>query len=358
MTVIGTRPEIIRLSEFIKRADNLRGVKHILVHTGQNYDYELNEIFFEDLGLRKPDYFLNAVGDSPTATIGNILIRIDQLLNKVRPDIIYVLGDTNSSLSAIAAKKHKITVFHSEAGNRSFDSMVPEEFNRKLIDHIADINLPYTQIARHNLLMEGIHPSKILVTGSPMLEVISKNITSIDNSRILDILGLEKGNYYLVSSHREENVSNKNNLKSLIRSLNKLAIEDRLGIVFVVHPRTSLEIKQSKLELNPNITLIKPLGFTDYMRLQLDSKCVLSDSGTISEEASILNFKALNIRYSQERPEAVEKGVLPLVGLEYEDIRIALDYLIDRSEMIEKPVEYTNNNFSIIVINALLSKLY
>jgi UDP-N-acetyl-L-fucosamine synthase len=355
MTVIGTRPEIIRLSEFIKRADKLNGVKHILVHTGQNYDYELNEIFFEDLGLRKPDYFLDAVGNSPTVTIGNILVKMDDLLTKVRPDIFYVLGDTNSALSAIAAKKHKIPVFHSEAGNRSFDNRVPEEFNRKLIDHIADINLPYSEIARNHLLSEGLLAKKIFVSGSPMREVINANLIKIENSLILHKLGLIEKKYFLISSHREENISNDTELAKLVSTLNELSDNYGYPIIVSTHPRLEKELTKLDFKLSDNIKLVKPTGFSDYIKLQLESFCTLSDSGTISEEAAILGFDALNIRYSQERPEALESGVIPLVGLDFKDIDLAIKNLKSLKNFTV-PHDYMNDNFSIRILNVLLSK--
>jgi UDP-N-acetyl-L-fucosamine synthase len=356
MTVIGTRPEIIRLSEFIKRADKLSGVKHILVHTGQNYDYELNEIFFEDLGLRKPDYFLDAVGNSPTVTIGNILIKMDDLLTKVRPDIFYVLGDTNSALSAIAAKKHRIPVFHSEAGNRSFDKRVPEELNRRLIDHIADINLPYTESARRQLLNEGINSKDIFLTGSPMKEVIHSNQVKISRSMILDELSLIRGKYIVISAHREENVSTTSELEKLVDLMNSVANEFMLPIIVSTHPRLKKELEKINRTLDPIIKLIKPLSFSDYLNLQINSFVTLSDSGTISEEASIMSFPAVNIRYSQERFEALENGILPLVGLKKEDVLIALRN-IDLIKTRSIPAEYNSSDFSSRVVNLILSKI-
>jgi UDP-N-acetyl-L-fucosamine synthase len=355
MTVIGTRPEIIRLSEFIKRADKLEGIKHILVHTGQNYDYELNEIFFEDLGLRKPDYFLDAVGSSPTVTIGNILIKMDELLSRLKPDIFYVLGDTNSALSVIAAKKHKIPVFHSEAGNRSFDNRVPEELNRHLIDHIADINLPYSEIARSNLLAEGISSKRVFVTGSPMREVINANLSKINQSMILEKLSLKLNSYFLISSHREENVSNDVELSKWITTLNKLSEAYGYPIIVSTHPRLEKEFNYNNANLSNCIRLIKPLGFSDYIKLQQASFCTLSDSGTISEEAAILGFDAINIRYSQERPEALESGVIPLMGLEFDDIDLAIKNL-KLLNNYSVPLNYINENFSTRVLNVLLSK--
>jgi UDP-N-acetyl-L-fucosamine synthase len=356
MTVIGTRPEIIRLSEFIKRADKLEGIKHILVHTGQNYDYELNEIFFEDLGLRKPDYFLDAVGSSPTVTIGNILIKMDELLSEVKPDIFYVLGDTNSALSAIAAKKHKIPVFHSEAGNRSFDNRVPEELNRKLIDHISDVNLPYSELARLNLLTEGLHKKSIFLTGSPMKEVIESNWDKINESDILNKMQLEANGYFLVSAHRDENVSDKTELKKLVSTLNQLVEDFHLPIVVSTHPRLRSELDKLDLAISIEIVFTKPLSFTDYISLQVNSYVTLSDSGTISEESAIIGFNAVNIRYSQERYEALEKGVLPLSGLEYTDIINVVDNL-SLLKTTSIPTEYETNDFSIRVINLMLSKL-
>jgi UDP-N-acetyl-L-fucosamine synthase len=354
-TVVGTRPEIIRLSAVLKKLDKFEPIRHILIHTGQNYDYELNQIFFDDLGLRAPDYFLEAAGDTPTKTIAAVLDKLDALLTTLQPDAFLVLGDTNSALAAIAAKKHYIPVFHCEAGNRSFDDRVPEELNRRLVDHIADINLPYSRHARDYLLREGIAPSRIVVTGSPMKEVLELQADKVKKSMILSTLDIQKNNYFLVSSHREENVSNPVELKKLVNTLNGLATEYKLPVIVSTHPRTKKELEKLNLKLNPNIRLIKPFGYSDYLRLQRDAKCVLSDSGTISEEAAILGFPAVNIRYSQERPEAFEKGILPLVGLDFESVRRGIDWVLSRSTSPQIPEDYQSTDFSDRVINTLLS---
>jgi UDP-N-acetyl-L-fucosamine synthase len=320
LSVIGTRPEIIRLSSTLIALDNNDAIEHILVHTGQNYDYELNEIFFEDLELKKPNYFLEAAGKNASETIGNILIKIDPVLEKEKPDAFLVLGDTNSCLCAIVAKKHKIPIFHMEAGNRCFDQRVPEETNRKIVDHISDINLTYSSIAREYLLREGLSPDRVIKTGSPMYEVLQKNLPKIKESNVLDHLGLEKYKYFIVSSHREENISNSENFKGLIDSLNQLADKYNYPIIVSTHPRTRNMINNKDIKIHKNIQLLKPLGFSEYNALQMNSFAVLSDSGTISEESSILNFPALNIRDAHERPEAMEEASVMMVGLKPERI--------------------------------------
>jgi UDP-N-acetylglucosamine 2-epimerase len=320
MTVVGTRPEIIRLSRVISALDKSEAIEHILVHTGQNYDYELNQIFFEDLSIRKPNHFLNAAGNSTTETIGKILINIDPLLESIQPDAFLVLGDTNSCLCAIPAKKRQIPIFHMEAGNRCFDQRVPEETNRKIVDHISDINLTYSDIAREYLLREGLPPDRIIKTGSPMFEVLHYYLPSIQSSQILDQLGLEQNEYFVVSAHREENISSELNFSNLIDSLNLIGEKYALPIIFSTHPRTRKMIDSKNVTLNEHIQLLKPLGFNDYNALQLNAKAVLSDSGTISEESSILNFPALNIRQAHERPEAMEEASVMMVGLNPERI--------------------------------------
>jgi UDP-N-acetylglucosamine 2-epimerase (non-hydrolysing) len=354
MTVVGTRPEIIRLSQLIKRLDAFEGIDHLLVHTGQNYDYELNEIFFEDLELRKPDYFLNAAGTSASDTIGNVLIKMNQLLLETNPHIFLVLGDTNSALSAIAAKKHNIPVYHCEAGNRSFDERVPEEMNRRLIDHIADVNLPYSQIARQHLLAEGLPSHRIIVTGSPMKELLDAQKVKIDRSKILHSLGFSKKEYFVVSAHREENVSNPKELKKLLESLNSLASDYNKPILVSTHPRFKKELEKTKEKMHPNVVFSKPLNYSDYVHLQMNAVCTLSDSGTISEESAILGFPAVNIRYSQERPEAFEMGVLPLVGLEYQSIQRGIKFAIGRKRIANVPMDYLDNQFSYRVANTIL----
>ena len=315
MTVVGTRPEIIRLSRVMNALDNSKAIDHVIVHTGQNYDYELNQIFFDDLQIRKPDYFLNAAGKTATETIGNILINIDPLLEEVMPDAFLVLGDTNSCLCAIPAKKRHIPIFHMEAGNRCFDQRVPEETNRKIVDHISDINLTYSDIAREYLLREGLPADRIIKTGSPMYEVLNHYKHAIESSDVLTRLKLEYNKYFVVSAHREENISNDANFTGLITSLNLIAEKYDLPIIVSTHPRTRKMIDVKGLELHKNIQLLKPLGFNDYNALQMKAKVVLSDSGTISEESSILNFPALNIRQAHERPEAMEEASVMMVGL-------------------------------------------
>ncbi len=320
MTVVGTRPEIIRLSRVLSALDASEAIEHIIIHTGQNYDYELNQIFFEDLGLRKPDHFLEAAGKTAAETIGNILVKIDPLLEEVKPDAFLVLGDTNSCLCAIPAKKRQIPIFHMEAGNRCFDQRVPEETNRKIVDHISDINLTYSDIAREYLLREGLPADRIIKTGSPMYEVLNHYLPNIKNSDVLTRLNLEEGKYFVVSSHREENINSDKNFKGLINSLNAIAEEYQYPIIFSTHPRTRNMIDKMQVQVRSEIQFLKPLGFHDYNALQMRSYAVLSDSGTISEESSILNFRALNIREAHERPEAMEEASVMMVGLSPERI--------------------------------------
>lgn len=327
ITIVGTRPEIIRLSCVIQKLDNSDAIQHILVHTGQNYDYELNEIFFEDLGIRKPDYFLNAAGNNATQTAGNILINIDPILESLKPDAFLVLGDTNSCLCSIAAKKRHIPIFHMEAGNRCFDQRVPEETNRKIVDHISDINLTYSDIAREYLLREGISPDRIIKTGSPMYEVLNKYIDKINDSNILEDLKLTKNQYFLVSAHREENISNIDKFTEFISSLNFIAQEYNFPIIVSTHPRTRKMIEQTGANVNSLIKFLKPLGFIDYNSLQISSFVVLSDSGTISEESSILNFRALNLREAHERPEAMEEASVMMVGFNKNRISQGIEQL-------------------------------
>jgi UDP-N-acetyl-L-fucosamine synthase len=351
MTVVGTRPEIIRLSELIKKLDQLDFIDHVLVHTGQNYDYELNKIFFEDLSLREPNYYLNAAMDSPTATIGKTLIEMDKVLGIEKPDKFLILGDTNSALSAIAAKKRRIPIYHMEAGNRCFDDRVPEETNRKLIDHISDLNFPYTSIARDYLLSEGIHPRQIIKTGSPMMEVIDNNMSKVLKSKVLNNLKLGKNDYVLVSIHRDENVSNINQLKLIVASINMLS--KKYKVVLSLHPRTEKEIKKSELNFD-KVLVSKPFSYTDFLWLQMNALVVLSDSGTISEEASILGIKAINLRYSQERPEAMEQGTIPLSGLGFEEIYRTIQFVLDR-DITNIPEDYKLSNFTNVVLNAVFS---
>jgi UDP-N-acetylglucosamine 2-epimerase (non-hydrolysing) len=359
MTVVGTRPEIIRLSSVLKKLDATASIEHILVHTGQNYDHELNEVFFKDFGLRKPDYFLNAAGKNATETIGNILINVDPILEKEQPDAFLVLGDTNSCLCAIPAKKRQIPIFHMEAGNRCFDQRVPEETNRKIVDHISDINLTYSDIAREYLLREGLPADRIIKTGSPMFEVIHSRLEEIKASSVLESLDLKKGEYFVVSAHREENISSDRNFFALIDTLNAIAEHYQLPIIISTHPRTRKRIEETGVEFSPLINLMKPLGFIDYVKLQLDSKAVLSDSGTISEESSILDFPALNIRDAHERPEAMEEASVMMVGLNKERIMQGLVQLNEQqisSERNFRPVpDYSMPNVSDKVVRIILS---
>lgn len=359
MTVVGTRPEIIRLARVMYALDNSDAIEHIIVHTGQNYDYELNQIFFDDLAIRKPDYFLNAAGITATETIGRILINIDPLLEELKPDAFLVLGDTNSCLCAIPAKKRHIPIFHMEAGNRCFDQRVPEETNRKIVDHISDINMTYSDIAREYLLREGLSADRIIKTGSPMFEVLNHYLPSIKSSTIIERLALEPNKYFVVSAHREENISSEVNFRGLISSLNLVAEKYDLPIIVSTHPRTRKMIDAKEILLHPNIQLLKPLGFNDYNALQLHSKAVLSDSGTISEESSILNFPALNIRQAHERPEAMEEASVMMVGLNQERILQGLIQLEaqkrgdDRS--FRKVSDYSMPNVSEKVVRIIIS---
>ena len=358
LTVVGTRPEIIRLSEVLKKLDQSESIEHILVHTGQNYDYELNEVFFKDLGLRKPDHFLNAAGGNATTTAGKILINIDPVLEIENPGAFLVLGDTNSCLCAIAAKKRKIPIFHMEAGNRCFDQRVPEETNRKIVDHVSDINLTYSSIAREYLLREGISADRIIKTGSPMFEVLHTNMSQIDNSEVLSKLSLVKGKYFVVSAHREENI-NSLNFDKLVTTLNLIAEKFQLPIIVSTHPRTRNKINEKGVDFNPLIQLMKPLGFHDYNHLQKNAFAVLSDSGTISEESSIMNFPALNIREAHERPEAMEEASVMMVGMNSERILQGLE-IISKQKRGEKRslrqvADYSMLNVSDKVVRIILS---
>lgn len=356
MTVVGTRPEIIRLSAVINTLEESNVIEHILVHTGQNYDYELNEVFFQDFGLKKPDYFLNAATGKATETIGNILSKIDPILEEVQPDAFLVLGDTNSCLCAIAAKRKQIPIFHMEAGNRCFDQRVPEETNRKIVDHISDVNLTYSDIAREYLLREGFPADRIIKTGSPMYEVLHSKKQEIELSDVLQRLQLEDGQYFVVSAHREENINSNTNFLHLVESLNAVAEKYQLPVIVSTHPRTQNMLETKGIAFNPLVKIMKPLGFNDYVKLQLKSKAVLSDSGTISEESSILGFKALNIRQAHERPEAMEEASVMLVGLEKERILQGLEILetqdVDTLRLVE---DYGMSNVSDKVLRIILS---
>jgi UDP-N-acetylglucosamine 2-epimerase (non-hydrolysing) len=358
MTVVGTRPEIIRLSCVLQKLDKSPSITHILVHTGQNYDYELNQIFFDDLDLKKPDYFLNAAGKNATETAGNILISIDSVLEKENPDAFLILGDTNSCLCAIAAKKRHIPVFHMEAGNRCFDQRVPEETNRKIVDHISDINMPYSDIAREYLLAEGLPADRIIKTGSPMFEVLHQYIPKVNDSSILSRLNLTTKNYFVVSAHREENISSEKNFICLCAILNQLAEAYDLPIVVTTHPRTRKMIEAKNVQLNRQILLEKPFGLSDYLALQINAKAVLSDSGTISEESSILKFPALNIREAHERPEAMEEAAVMMTGLNPERIMQGLkqlEYEITNGISFRTIMDYTMSNVSDKVVRIILS---
>jgi UDP-N-acetylglucosamine 2-epimerase len=358
-TVVGTRPEIIRLSRVMAALDASPAIEHIIVHTGQNYDYELNQIFFEDLGIRKPDYFLEAAGKTATETIGNILIKIDVLLEQIKPDAFLVLGDTNSCLCAIPAKKRQIPIFHMEAGNRCFDQRVPEETNRKIVDHISDVNLTYSDIAREYLLREGLPADRIIKTGSPMFEVLTHYAESINQSTVLEKLQLTKGQYFVVSCHREENVNNDKNFHSFLESLNLIAEKYQLPIIVSTHPRTRNVIEAKNVSMRPEIQFLKPLGFNDYNALQLNSFAVLSDSGTISEESSTLNFRALNIREAHERPEAMEEASVMMVGLNPTRIMQGLEQLSLQKTGEERNfrtvADYSMPNVSEKVVRIILS---
>lgn len=359
MTVVGTRPEIIRLSRVLDALDASEAVEHIIVHTGQNYDYELNQIFFEDLGLRKPDYFLEAAGKTATETVGNILIKIDPLLEELKPDAFLVLGDTNSCLCAIPAKKRHIPIFHMEAGNRCFDQRVPEETNRKIVDHTSDINLTYSDIAREYLLREGLPADRIIKTGSPMFEVLNHYLPQIDASNVLEKLNLEEGKFFVVSSHREENINSEKNFRGLMASLNAIAEKYQYPIIVSTHPRTQNMIDKMQIEMRPEIQFLKPLGFHDYNALQKRAYAVLSDSGTISEESSILNFRALNIRQAHERPEAMEEASVMMVGLSPERILQGLTQVLRQKVGAERNLrqvaDYSMPNVSEKVVRIILS---
>jgi UDP-N-acetyl-L-fucosamine synthase len=357
MTVVGTRPEIIRLSRVLAALDE--HTEHVLVHTGQNYDYELNEIFFKDLEIRKPAHFLNAAGANGAETIGKIIIAMDAVLDQVKPDAMLVLGDTNSCLSVIPAKRRKIPIFHMEAGNRCFDMRVPEEINRRIVDHTADINLTYSTIARDYLLREGLPPEMVIKTGSPMFEVLSHYRPGIDGSDVLSRLNLEHGKYFLVSAHREENIDLEANFSRLVDVLNAVATAHGLPVVVSTHPRTQKRIDAAGAKFHPAVRLLKPLGFKDYVRLQSEAKAVLSDSGTITEESSILNFPALNIREAHERPEGMEEASVMMVGLSVERVLQALAVLETQprgAERLLRPVgDYSMPNVSDKVVRIVHS---
>ena len=357
MSVVGTRPEIIRLSRVLAKLDE--HCEHILVHTGQNYDFELNEVFFNDLGVRKPDYFLNAAGKNAAETIGQVIIKVDQVLEEVQPEAMLVLGDTNSCLSAIPAKRRKVPIFHMEAGNRCFDQRVPEETNRRIVDHTADINLTYSTIARDYLLAEGLPADRVIKTGSPMFEVLNHYMPQIDGSDVLDRLGLLKGQFFVVSAHREENVDSPKQLAKLAETLNMVAEHYSLPVIVSTHPRTRNRIETQGIEFHPNIQLLKPLGFHDYNHLQKNAKAVLSDSGTINEESSIMNFPALNLREAHERPEGMEEASVMMVGLGVERVMQALKILENQpsgdTRLLRQVYDYSMPNVSDKIVRIIHS---
>ncbi len=357
VTIVGTRPEIIKLSRVIAELE--KHVDHILIHTGQNYDYELNEIFFNDLGVKKPNYFLNAVGNSTAETIGNIITQSDKVLEKENPDAVLLYGDTNSCLSVISAKRRQIPIFHMEAGNRCFDQRVPEELNRKIVDHLSDINMPLTEQARDYLITEGIKPETVIKTGSCMKEILSFYKDKINSSKVLNNLKVKEGEFFIVSSHREENVDYKENLISFLNSLNGIAEKYNLPIIVSTHPRTKARIEKiSNIKMDDKIQFLKPLGFFDYVNLQQNAKCVISDSGTISEESSILGFPAIMIRAAHERPEGMDEGAVIMTGLKRERILESLQMVISQHEsgMVPKIVsDYDVDNVSMKVSRIILS---
>jgi UDP-N-acetylglucosamine 2-epimerase (non-hydrolysing) len=357
LTVVGTRPEIIRLSRVMTALD--RYVEHVVVHTGQNYDYELNQVFFDDLGLRKPDYFLDAAGKNGAETVGNVINKTDAVLEAVKPDALLVLGDTNSCMAAYPAKRRKIPIFHMEAGNRCFDMRVPEEINRRIVDHISDINMPYSDISRDYLLREGLAPDRVIKTGSPMFEILNFYRAKIEKSDALKRLDLEKGKFFVISAHREENVDTPARLQMLADTLNGLAADYGFRIIFSTHPRTRKRLEANGVKLDPLVELLKPFGFFDYVNLELNAACTLSDSGTISEESSILNFPALNLRDAHERPEAVEEASVIMTGLNYTRVKEALKVLESQKRGAERtlrPVaDYSMPNVSEKVVRIILS---
>lgn len=353
MTIVGTRPEIIKLSSTIKELDKY--TEHILVHTGQNYDYELNEIFFKDLGLREPDVYMNAAGENAAETIGNVIIKSDELIKKYQPDAILLYGDTNSCLSVISAKRNKVPVFHMEAGNRCFDERVPEEINRKVVDHLSDINMTLTEHARRYLISEGLRPETVIKTGSSMKEVLNECKENIDNSDVLERLNLEKGKYFVLSAHREENVDNPRNFKALIESINAVAEEYKMPIIFSAHPRTRKKIEAEGIIFSDYVKYMKPLGFNDYNKLQQNAFCVISDSGTITEESSIMGFPAITIRQAHERPEGMDEGTLIMSGVDKEDVLDAIKVVTDEDKKPHIVNDYDVDYVGMKVVKIIMS---
>lgn len=356
MTIVGTRPEIIKLSESIKKFDKY--FEHILVHTGQNYDYTLNEVFFEELGLRAPDYYLGVVGENLGQTMGNVIAKSYELMQKVKPEAVLVLGDTNSCLSVISAKRLKIPIFHMEAGNRCFDENLPEEINRRIVDHTSDVNLCYTEHARRYLNYEGIPKERTYVVGSPMSEVLTANIEKIKSSNVLEILGLEKGKYIILSAHREENIDNEENFLALMNAVNVMAENYNMPIIYSTHPRSKKIIEQRGFKFHPNVRSLKPFGFSDYNNLQLNAFCVVSDSGTVPEEASYFKFPAVSIRTSTERPEAVDKGNFVIGSITTEQVLQAVDMAVEMDKNNDLGIDvpnYVDENVSVKIVKIIQS---
>ncbi len=353
MTIVGTRPEIIKLASTIKELDKY--TEHILVHTGQNYDYELNEVFFKDLDLRAPDVYMNAAGENAASTIGNVIIKSDELMKKYKPDAVLLYGDTNSCLAVISAKRNKIPVFHMEAGNRCFDERVPEEINRKVLDHLSDINMVLTEHARRYLIAEGIRPETIIKTGSSMKEVLNANKKKIDDSTVLEDLKLEAGKYFVLSTHREENIDNPKNFKLLMESINAIADKYKMPIIFSAHPRTRKKIESEGIKFNEYVRYMKPLGFNDYNKLQKNAFCVISDSGTITEESSIMGFPAVSPRQAHERPEGMDEGTVIMCGVEKNDIIDAIEVATSKSERPRIVGDYDVDHVGIKVVKIIMS---
>lgn len=358
MTIVGTRPEIIKLSRVMAQLEEHQ--EHVLVHTGQNYDYELNEIFFEDLGVRKPDYFLDVAGKSVAHTIGNVIAKTDDIMEQEQPDAVLLYGDTNSCLAVLSAKRRKIPVFHFEAGNRCFDQRVPEELNRKVLDHLSDINMPLTEHARRYLISEGVKPETIIKTGSPMKEILTYHKEAINSSKIHEKLSLSKNEYFIVSAHREENIDSEQNFNDLLDSLNAIAKKFGYPVIVATHPRTMKKLEAvGRSDIDERVEFLKPMGFFDYVKMQLDAKCVISDSGTITEESSLLNFPAITIRQAHERPEGMDEGTLIMTGLKSELILNAIEVVTSQADQKERAfrvvADYDVDNFSLKVLRIVMS---